>query len=72
MKREWQITRTTMPIPNAQQRWDRAYHLLLQWANLARPAAMSVLSSLPTQEVSDASSAICARIDEPPSPAPND
>jgi uncharacterized protein (UPF0548 family) len=31
-RRAWQVQRTSVPTPTGQQRWDRAYQLLLQWA----------------------------------------
>jgi|RhiMethySRZTD1v2_1073278.scaffolds.fasta_scaffold2518477_1 hypothetical protein len=30
-QRTWHIRRTGVPTPTGQQRWDRAYQLLLQW-----------------------------------------
>ena len=32
MKRQWRVRRQPQPHSNAQQRWDRAYHLLAEWA----------------------------------------
>jgi len=32
MRRQWRLRRQTTPYPDGQQRWDRAYHLLLQWS----------------------------------------
>ena len=32
MRRQWCLRRQTTPYPDGQQRWDRAYHLLLQWS----------------------------------------
>ncbi len=37
MKRQWCIHRTEAVRPDGQQRWDRAYQLLLDWAR-AQPA----------------------------------
>jgi hypothetical protein len=31
-RRAWHVRRTNVPTPTGQQRWDRAYQLLLQWA----------------------------------------
>jgi hypothetical protein len=33
MKRAWHILRTTVAHPDGQRRWDRAYQLLLRWAD---------------------------------------
>jgi hypothetical protein len=30
-RRTWHVRRTGVPTPTGQQRWDRAYQLLLQW-----------------------------------------
>ena len=37
-QRTWQVRRTGVPTATGQQRWDRAYQLLLRWTatNLAR------------------------------------
>jgi site-specific DNA recombinase len=35
MKRQWRVRRQPQPHPNAQQRWDRAYQLLAEWAQAA-------------------------------------
>jgi hypothetical protein len=72
MKREWQISRTTIAHPNGQQRWDQAYQLLLRWAQAYPPAAATPLPAPPSQEVTHASSALRTGVDEPPSPTPDD
>ena len=38
MERAWRIHRSTVPSPDAQQRWDLAYQFLLQWQALAEPS----------------------------------
>ena len=35
MERSWDVYRSTVRQPDAQQRWDLAYQFLLQW--LAQP-----------------------------------
>ncbi|WP_292243026.1 hypothetical protein [Mesorhizobium sp.] len=35
-RRAWHVRRTSVPTPTGQQRWDRAYQLLLQWAIYGR------------------------------------
>jgi hypothetical protein len=32
MKRQWQIRRTTVQPPDARQRWDRAYQIIMRWS----------------------------------------
>ena len=35
MEQSWQVRRSTVPQPDAQQRWDLAYQFLLQWLSHA-------------------------------------
>ena len=35
MKRTWHVSRDVLPHPDAQRRWDRAYQLILHWAEAA-------------------------------------
>ena len=49
VKRQWQIRRQTSPKMDGQQRWDRAYQLLLHWSQ-ADPLLTNPVSN-PTQEV---------------------
>ena len=37
-QRRWQVRRMGVPMADGQQRWDRAYQLLLQWAVTNAPA----------------------------------
>jgi hypothetical protein len=39
MKHHWQIRRTTLPCPDARQRWDRAYQSILRWSLEAERAS---------------------------------
>jgi hypothetical protein len=43
-QRTWQARRTGVPMATGQQRWDRAYQLLLQWTATppSLPAEMPV------------------------------
>ncbi|GIK43935.1 MAG: hypothetical protein BroJett011_77680 [Chloroflexota bacterium] len=75
MKRHWRIRRQTNPKLDGQQRWDRAYQLLLQWSeplsvNIPLP---SHTNPNPTQEVvdDDASRCLCQGIDPEPGASPN-
>jgi hypothetical protein len=74
MKRQWRMRRQTTPYPDGQQRWDRAYHYLLQWTqpvppNLSRPA---VETPPQVPEVHDASRHLCSGLDHPSSPGTDD
>lgn len=37
-QRSWHVRRTGVSMPTGQQRWDRAYQLLLQWTAARSPA----------------------------------
>ena len=67
----WQIRRTGAPMASAQQRWDRAYQLLLQWAVATppTPADTPALSIVP--ENTHANSDLQPRIDQSSGRAPN-
>ena len=62
MNRTWQVHRETVPHPDGQRRWDRAYQLLLRWAADAVPAPAPTL----TQEETDAHCPVCPRLNQSP------
>lgn len=72
MKRQWNISRTTAALPNGQQRWDQAYQLLLQWAQVHPPVPTPTVPTQAPQEVSDASSSVRPCLDQPSSSASDD
>ncbi len=74
MKRQWHVSRTTTSHPNAQHRWDHAYHLLLRWALPSqRNVALTPHRVLPVkQEETNASSCVCPGVDVPSSPSSDD
>jgi uncharacterized protein (UPF0548 family) len=74
MKRQWRIRRQVTEYADGQQRWDKAYQHLLQWATTAEQAStLKSMTNSPTpQEVCDASGCLPASIDEPPSAEPDD
>lgn len=74
MKRQWQVRRTTVAMPNAQQRWDRAYQLLLRCAMTGPPGTSvpPIPAPSPLQEVSRARSGVCPRLDQPSGAAADD
>lgn len=57
MKRQWHIRRQAIPLPEGQQRWDRAYQLLLEWSRC--PAGPPLP---PGKETRDANCRVCAGI----------
>ena len=59
MKRQWQVRRTTVEVPQGQQRWDQVYQLLLRWA-------------LTDEEVLRARSGVCPRLDDTAGAAADD
>jgi hypothetical protein len=64
MKRHWTVHRQFKPCPDSEQRWDRAYQYLLQWAMTAtqESAQMTVPGSPRNQEADHADSSVCAGI----------
>ncbi len=70
-QRAWQVRRSTVAVATGQQRWDRAYQLLLQWAATTPPAPMAA-PALPTlPEAPHAHSDLQPRLDQPPGRAPD-
>jgi hypothetical protein len=70
-RRAWHVRRTSVPTPTGQQRWDRAYQLLLQWAMTVLEATQALgFPILPV--VFHASSDLRACLDQPPIRPPDD
>jgi uncharacterized protein (UPF0548 family) len=69
-RRAWQVRRTSVPTPTGQQRWDRAYQLLLQWT-MTSPEPTEAPGSPNQPEVSHASSDLQPRLDQPPGRPPD-
>ncbi len=72
MKRQWQLQRQGVARPDGQLRWDRAYQLLLSWTQPPEAGPPQLPSRRPVQEVLDANSGVCARLDPAPSADPDD
>jgi len=70
-QRIWQVRRTDMSMVNGQQRWDRAYQLLLQWAATPPPAPAAAPEPPILPEICHAGSDLRPRLDRPPSRAPD-
>ena len=67
-QRKWQVRRTDVPTTDGQQRWDRAYQLLLHWAVTHSPPTPAKVPAPPIlPEVSHARSDLRPRLDRPPS-----
>ena len=64
-QRTWHVRRTGVSTPTGQQRWDRAYQLLLQWAMANPPAPTEAPVSPILPEVSHARSDLRPRLDQP-------
>jgi hypothetical protein len=69
-QRPWNVRRTGVSLPSGQQRWDRAYRLLLQWATTAT-APTSAPASPILPEVCHAGSDLRPCVDQPPSRPPD-
>ena len=70
-RRAWQVRRTSVPTPTGQQRWDRAYQLLLQGA-LSSPEPTTEAPGAPIlPEVFHADSDLRPRLDQPPGRPPD-
>ncbi len=67
MNHMWQVHRDTVSHPDGQRRWDRAFQLLLQWANEA--AARVPLTN---QEDNHAHCTVCPRLDPAAAPDAHD
>jgi hypothetical protein len=74
MKRHWLVRRQFKPYLDGTQRWDRAYQLLLQWANTTQPVILlpPPPNSQTTREVDYASSGLCPGLDPTSSREPDD
>jgi hypothetical protein len=69
-RRAWHVWRTSVPAPTGQQRWDRAYQLLLQWA-MTSPEPTEAPGSPNLPEVFHADSDLRPCLDQPPSRPPD-
>jgi hypothetical protein len=71
MKRHWCTHRAGVVHPDGQQRWDRAYQLVLDWAR-AQPADLTRVQARCTEEegVTYAGGDLCAGLHSPASPDP--
>ena len=61
MKRQWQIRRQLLAIPDGQQRWDRAYQALLRWTEPATAVPVT-MSERAREEVQHACSGVRAGV----------
>lgn len=63
MKRSWTIHRQPQAVPDADQRWDRAFQHLLRCANPV-PQPEAVAQTANHEEVEDESRTLCTRLDQ--------
>ena len=66
MKRQWKIQREVKEYPDGQNRWDRAYQLVLEMARFVEETHAQMKA-----EVCHASSNLCESIDATSSASPN-
>jgi hypothetical protein len=77
MKQHWHAHRTLVVRPDGQQRWDRAYQHILAWSQLPAqptqdPRIQEVGEGQNAQEVAQARSGLCARLDAEPGACSDD
>ncbi len=65
-QRQWQVKRTVKESADGQKRWDRAYLLVLEIAQIVQQS-----QGTPNTEVNHASSDLCPGIDPTAGPSPN-
>ena len=68
-QRIWRVQRIGVPAATGQQRWDRAYQLLLQWSVTPSPTPVAAPEPLNQLEMCHADSDLRSRLDRPPSRA---
>jgi uncharacterized protein (UPF0548 family) len=59
MRRQWQIRRHLVAMPDGQQRWDRAYQALLRWTEAGTVLAVTT-NEREKGAGRDARSGVCA------------
>lgn len=64
MDRQWRVERDGIGQIDGQQRWDRAYHLILQWTP-------SLVGTSPEEE-DHADCPVCPGLDQSPTAHPHD
>ena len=64
MERSWKVHRSTIPQPDAQQRWDLAYQFLLHWS--PHPEAAHQPASSYHQEEQHGNCHLCPGLDPAP------
>jgi hypothetical protein len=81
MRHQWRLCRTLQEHRDGQRRWDRAYQLLLEWAQTPAPVpaepGQNPLLPLPQPvtknclEVTHARRDLCPRVDPTANPDPD-
>jgi hypothetical protein len=70
MRTPWYVKRTIIARHDGQRRWDYVYQFLLQWA-LAREADSRSLRRSEQEDINERRR-LCARVDQPSTPSPDD
>ena len=82
MHHQWRLRRETVSVADGNRRWDRAYHLLLEWSDPSAPRAPQPVTPtyVPTirsgthqrwEEVPHADRRLRTGLNPPPSPEPD-
>ncbi len=71
---QWRVRRQPSPRPDGQQRWDRAYLYLMQWAHLSAPTQPMPGQEKEQEKEEDSHDgrSVCARLEPAPNAHPND
>jgi len=72
MKHQWRTRRRTTAAVDGHQRWDRAYHLLLQWTDIPAPVCSTRLTPTIPQEVPHARRSLRSCLDQHAGPPADD
>lgn len=70
-QRKWRVRRTGASAATGQQRWDRAYQLVLQWGAPLSPTLVEAPAHPILPETPHARSDLRPRFDQPPGRAPD-
>lgn len=70
MKRKWEVCRQCQPYPDGEQRWDRAYQHILQWAAVVPQESSKEphVATTAEKDAKHADSSLCTGLYPAPSP----
>jgi hypothetical protein len=72
MNQHWTVTRTLIEQPDAHQRWDRAYQLIVAWTTPMGQDGGTVTAPGQSEEDAHEPRCVCAGLDPTPSSSPHD